>query len=390
MAKSWFNKNVLSLGAVSFFTDVSSEMIFPLLPIFLSRFLGVGSQIIGLIEGVADSISSLLDIFVGYFSDARKSRKQFVLAGYGLSALTKIGIAFASIWQQFFFLRGFERLGKSIRSSPRDALIAASTEEASRAKAFGLHRTLDTLGAIAGPAIAYIILSSLGETESAYRTVFTFAILPAFIAVALIAFLVREPKKKARPQKKRIGFWQSLKLLTPNYRSFVFISCIFSLAYFSFALLILRAHEIGVSDSDILLLYLLYNVVYALASVPIGALADKFGKKNTITLSFALYALICIGFASVTQWWQVALLFVLYGIFVSADESVNKAYISGMVGDKSRGIALGAYNSAVGAAYLPANLLLGFLWAAFGSTIAFFTSASLAAFAAVALFHKVK
>ncbi|VVB58060.1 Multidrug resistance protein MdtG [Candidatus Anstonella stagnisolia] len=390
MAKSWLNRNVLSLGLVSFFTDVSSEMIFPLLPIFLSRFLGVGSQIIGLIEGIADSISSLLDIFVGYFSDSRKSRKQFVLAGYGLSALTKMGIAFASIWPQFLFLRGFERLGKSIRSSPRDAIIAGSTDEASRAKAFGLHRMLDTLGAIAGPAIAYLILSSLGDTESAYRTVFTFAILPAFIAVALIALLVREPKKKVLPQKKRAGFWQSLKLLTPNYRSFVLISCIFSLAYFSFALLILRAHDLGITDANILLLYLLYNIVYALASVPIGALADKFGKKNTIICSFVLYALICIGFASLTQWWQIALLFAFYGIFVSADESVNKAYISGMVKDKSRGIALGAYNSAVGAAYLPANLLLGFLWAAFGPAIAFFTSASLAAFAAVALFSKVK
>jgi len=394
-------KNVLALGAVSFLTDVSSEMVFPIIPLFLNNILGVGTGIIGLIEGVADSISSLLDIFVGYFSDIHGKRKDFVVAGYGISTVLKFFLVIANSWQQILLIRGTERLGKSIRTSPRDAIIAESTKEKNRGKAFGLHRAMDTIGAIAGPAIAYLILQALGQTESAYRTVFLAATVPALLAVIAIVIFVREPKRNdqggnqgrndANPSAtsspiKKANFWEALKRLDHRYKRYLMISCVFSLAYFSFALLIIRANDIGMKAEDILLVYLLYNIVYALFSIPAGMLSDRIGRRPVIAASFILYGLICIGFIFVDQPWQIAALFAVYGVFVSTDESVNKAYISDMVEEKGRGTALGAYNSAVGAVYLPANAIFGAIWAAAGAAMAFGAAAAVAIAAGVAMF----
>jgi MFS family permease len=380
------------LGVVSFLTDVSSEMVFPIIPLFLSTVLGVGKEIIGLVEGVADSISSLLDIFFGYWSDLRGRRKDFVVAGYGLSAVLKIGLVFATIWQHILLIRGLERVGKSIRSSPRDAIIAESTDAKSRGAAFGLHRAMDTAGAVVGPLVALVILSLFGQGENGYRAVFLLGLIPAALAVFTIVLFVREPKKT--PQKeavKRPQFWKSLRMLGQDYKRFIMVSCLFSLAYFSFALLIVRASDIGIATQDILLIYVLYNVVYAIASIPIGALSDRIERKYVIAASFLLYAMICVGFIFVSEFWQVAALFAIYGIFVAADESVNKAYISDMVGDKSRGIALGAYNSAVGAVYLPANVIFGAIWAGLGATAAFGAAAGVAVIAGFAMLgHKAR
>jgi len=391
-------RNVLVLGIVSFLTDVSSEMIFPILPLFLTNILGAGTQIVGLVEGVADSIASLLDIFVGYFSDIEGKRKEFAVAGYGLSSVMKVFLVFANSWPIVLIVRGGERLGKSIRTSPRDAIIAKSTDEKMRGKAFGLHRAMDTVGAIVGPAVAYIVFMVMGQTEAGFRAIFTIGVIPAVLAVIAIIFFVREPKlrgsaaeaadaKKAGSGKpaKKAGFWEALRTLDSRYKRFLFVSCIFSLAYFSFALLIVRANDIGMKTQDIILVYLLYNVAYAASSVPIGMLSDRIGRKLVIGVSFMLYGAIAIGFSFVNQPWQIATLFVIYGAFVAADESVNKAYISDITENKTRGMALGAYNSAVGAVYLPANAVFGVLWAAFGAVIAFGAAAAVAIVAGIAM-----
>ena len=387
---SGIRKNVLVLGAVSFLTDVSSEMIFPILPVFLTSVLGVGTAIVGLIEGVADSASSLLDIFIGYASDKAGDRKKFVLFGYGLSSLTKVGIALANAWPQFLILRGMERVGKSIRTSPRDAIIAVSAEKGVRGKAFGLHRAMDTLGAILGPAIAYVILSLLGSSEAGYRAVFWVALIPAFAAVIAIWLFVREPKQAAgKPtpgaKTKKAGFWEALRRLSPRYKKYLAASVLFSLAYFSFALLIVRATQAGISAQDILLLYILYNICYAASSVPAGQLSDRIGRRPVIIASFFLYAAVLAGFRFASTLWQFALLFAVYGIFVSADESVNKAYISDLAREKERGTALGAYSTAIGAAYLPASVAFGALWAVWGTVPAFCAAALVAATAGVAM-----
>jgi MFS family permease len=373
-------KNVLILGAVSFLTDVSSEMIFPLIPLFLSSILGAGKEIIGLIEGVADSITSLLDIAFGYWSDRKGRRKDFVIAGYGFSTVLKAGLVFATIWQHVLLVRGLERIGKSIRTAPRDAIIAESSDEKSRGMAFGLHRMMDTMGAITGPAIAYVILSMMGNGEEAYRLVFLAALLPAMLAVIAIAIFVREPEKGFVPQR-RPHFWASLRGLGPRYKRFLAVSGLFSLSYFSFALLILRASDLGMSPESILLVYLLYNVAYAAASIPLGSLSDRIGRIPVISASFLLFSGICIGFIAASEAWQVAALFIIYGVFVAADESVNKAYISDISEKESRGTALGAYSTAMGAVYLPANALFGIVWAVWGAAAAFGAAAAVAALA---------
>ena len=385
-------RNVYVLGLVSFLADVSSEAIFPILPVFLTLFLGVGKEALGLIEGVADSLSSLFDIAVGYWSDISGSRKRFVIMGYGLSSLSKVGIALATTWPVVLVFRGLDRIGKSVRESPRDAIIAASAGKEIRGKAFGMHRALDTLGAIAGPALAYLVLLYMGSTEQAYRSVFLLALIPAFLAVAVIWLLVREPRREApKVKEKRPGFRKSLSLLKPDYKRFLIISCLFSLSYFSFALLILRATEVGISPENVLLIYIFYNIVYALFSVPIGRLSDRIGRRPVIAGAFILFAIVCAGFAfAIGDIPLICALFFLYAIFVAADESVNKAYISDLTDDRTRGIALGTYNTAVGAAYLPANLLLGALWATFGGAYAFGAAAAIALVsgAAMLLFTK--
>jgi MFS family permease len=376
--------NVVALGIVSFFTDVSSEMIFPILPIFLVSILGASTAIVGLIEGVADSMASIFDIFVGYFSDKFKRRKDFVTAGYGVSSVMKIGFALSTTWWQVFIVSSLERVGKGLRTAPRDSIIAASVNEKTRGRAFGLDRALDTAGAVVGPILAYLILAWRGQGSSGYYSVFELAIIPAFIAVALIILFVREPKKPPEIKRKH-PFWDSLRQTSEKYRKFLAVSVLFSLAYFSFAFFIVRAADIGVQPADVLLMYVLYNIMYMLFSVPVGVLSDRIGRKPVIVASFALYGLICLGFAYASLWWQAALLFAVYGIFVATDDSVNKAYIADMEPDRIRGMALGAYNTATAAAYLPASIVIGIVWAAQGPVVGFGIAAAIAIISAFAL-----
>ncbi|MFH1222233.1 MAG: MFS transporter [Candidatus Micrarchaeota archaeon] len=376
--------NVITLGIVSFFTDISSEMIFPLIPVFLTTILGAGKEVLGLIEGIADSTASLVEIISGYFSDKTGKRKQLVLFGYGISSFVKLGIALSNQWWQVLIMRGLERIGKGVRTAPRDAIIADSADVKVRGKAYGLHRMMDTLGAIIGPAIAYLLLSWYGQAEPGYRAVFFAALIPAFLAVLVVIFFVREPEKVQQPAQKT-QFWESLKQMPAAYKTYLKISLFFSLAYFSFAFFIVRANDLGISAENILLLYLIYNIVYAAAAIPTGMLSDKIGRKPVIAGAFALYAIVCLGFVFAGSWLQLALLFAAYGIFVAADESVNKAYIIDISAVERRGMALGAYNTAIGAAYLPASIIAGVLWTMYGPLAPLSLAAGIALIAAAAL-----
>ncbi|MFA5077607.1 MAG: MFS transporter, partial [Candidatus Micrarchaeia archaeon] len=276
--------NVTTLGIVSFLTDISSEMIFPVLPIFITSILGAGKEALGIIEGLADSIASLVEIFSGYFSDKTGKRKQLVIAGYGLSSVVKVGIALSTAWWHVLIMRSLERIGKGIRTSPRDAIIASSSAPDARGKAFGFHRMMDTIGAIIGPVIAYFIFAWFGTAEPGYRTLFLAAIIPAFLAVLVLILFVKEPEKSKQPEK-RPSFWQSLKELTPEYKTFLKISLVFSLSYFSFAFFIVRATDLGIAPESVVVLYILYNIVYAASSIPAGALSDKIGRRAVIAAS---------------------------------------------------------------------------------------------------------
>ena len=380
---------VYILGVVSFLTDVSSEMIFPNIPLFVTTVLGASTGMLGLIEGGADSIASIVAVFSGYFSDRLGKRKQFAVIGYGVSSVMKLGIALSTQWWHVLISRLLERVGKGVRESPRDALIAASAGPEVRGRAFGIHRAMDTAGAIIGPLLAYLLLLHFGTAESGYRTVFLAALIPAFLAVLAIMVFVREPEKAA-PPLKRPSFWDALRQMSAPYKTFLKISVLFSLSYFSFAFFIVRAADMGIGPESVLLLYVFYNIVYAMVSVPIGSLSDRIGRKQVIAGAFLLYGLVCLGFALSTQWWQAVILFGLYGIFVSADESVNKAFIADMTPEEKRGVALGAYNTAIGVAYLPASILVGGLWVLSGPALGFSLAAGIAIVSAALLWKFVR
>ncbi len=384
--------NVFFLGLVSFLTDVSSEMVFTILPLFLANVLGVGTAIIGLIEGIAESTATLVKIFSGWLSDRLGRRKALAALGYGLSTIAKPFLYFASAWAPVLAIRFSDRLGKGIRTAPRDALIADSTSAKDMGKSFGFHRALDTLGAVLGlgGAAAVVFLMQRGAldlTESTFRTIVLIGVIPAVLAVVIILFLVKEVK--AMPRPKPAGSTAAGRFDT-RFKVFLAIMILFTLGNSSDAFLVLRAQDLGSSVFQILLLFVLLNMVYAATSLPAGVLSDRLGRKRVIALGWAVYALSYLGFALASAWWQVWLLFAIYGLYHGAFDGVARAFVADMVAVERRGTAYGLFHTAVGITVFPASLLAGFLWQLIGPPAPFFLGAALAGLAALALFAFVR
>jgi len=351
-----FGKNVYAAGAVSFFMDVSSEMIYPLVPLFLANVLGVNKSMIGLIEGIAESTASILKVFSGWLSDKIGRRKGLMLAGYSISVLSRPVIALAGSWQQVLGARFIDRFGKGIRTAPRDAIIAESASPSMLGRAFGFHRSMDTMGAVVGPMIAFFMLSAFADD---YRKVFWLSLIPAIIAIAVIAFFISEKKARdgfaERPRLTRAHFdWR--------FKFFVAVVALFSLGNSSDVFLILRAEQAGISSAMIPIVYLTFNLVYSISSFPAGAAADRFGRRRVILAGFVLFAGIYYGFAVSTGATAVWLLFGLYGVFMGLTEGVQKAFLATIIPSDFKATAFGIYNTAVGLALLPASVIGGWLW----------------------------
>jgi len=383
MAKINGKKNIFFMGLTSFFMDISSEMIFPILPLFLSNVLGLNKALIGLIEGLAESSASILKVFSGWLSDKFRKRKPLAVFGYGLSALTKPLFAIATNWYFVLFARFSDRVGKGIRTSPRDALIADSSVKTKRGAAFGFHRMMDTMGAIIGTLIAFFILSRLVD---GYRIVFWLAFIPAAIAVAVIWIFVKE-KKITRPSKPLVFKWS---IFDSNYKKFVLISILFSIVNFSYVFFILKVEELGVALAIIPLVYLLYNIVYASSALPLGKLSDKIGRKKIIFVGYILFALITFGMAFANNVYHAWILLAIYGLFMAINETVPKAFISSIVKPEYRATGLGVYHTGVGLALLPASLIAGSLWEIFSSQVVFMVAAVVSVIAAALLIFFVK
>ena len=249
------SRNILILGLVSLFTDLSSQMVFPLIPLFLTTVLGAGACVVGIVEGAAETTASLLKVISGYWSDKIKKRKPFIFFGYSLSSITKPLFAFANIWPSVLFIRVIERIGKGLRTAPRDALVAESCQENVRGKAYGLHRAMDGIGSVLGAIIAFLLLPILG-----YRNIFLFAFIPGIIAVFVILF-IKEKRAPAKRETKKAPIKLSFKELPVNLRLFIIISSIFALGHFGYAFLLLRAKNIGLADNMAILLYVLFYIV---------------------------------------------------------------------------------------------------------------------------------
>ncbi len=387
-------KNVFVLGIVSFFTDISSEMLYPIIPIFLTAVLGAPFAIVGLIEGVAESTSSILKVISGWLSDRSGKRKPFVIYGYSLSAISKPVLALAYTWHFVLGARFLDRFGKGLRTSARDALIADSTDTQYRGKAFGFHRALDTLGAVIGPLLTLILLFYL---DGSYRLMFLAAFIPAFISIALLVFFVSEKKTE-----KKEG--QSFKLSDFNreFKLFLAISIIFAIGNSSNAFLILRARNIFESFGGIpsivasvfgsmavlavvILSYVVYNITYSLASMPAGILSDRFGRRNLIVGGFLIFAMVYLGFALANQGYLIWLLFAVYGFYIAMTDGVGTAFVVDMVPFEKRGTAIGIYYTATGLMALASSIIAGLLWDIIGAYAPFLLGSVMAFAAAVLL-----
>lgn len=386
-------RNIWILTLASFFTDISTDMLVHLIPFFLANVLGVRTVTIGLIEGLAETTASLIKFVSGWLADRLGRYKGLTVAGYALSTLAKPFFAISATWTSILAVRFVERIGKGIRTAPRDALIADSITEQHRGLAFGLHRAGDTAGAALGLVIALFVIwllqgNQVNLTRNSFQTIVWLSILPGMAAVLLLAFGIRE-KRKIIPEADS-GTKKSPHL-PRAFKHYLVIIIIFTLGNSSDAFLMLRAQTTGLTILQVMGLLILFNLVFASLSGPAGALSDKVGRQKLLLGGWVLYALIYVGFAFSQASWQIALLFALYGLYYGLTEGVAKAFVADLVQKEQRGTAYGWFNAIVGLAVLPASLLAGLLWqgigswAGFGAQMPFLFGAALSITAAVLL-----
>ncbi len=377
-------KNVIRLGWVSGLTDVSSEMLYAVTPLFLTQVLKVSMSTLGIIEGLAEGTASVLKGVSGWHSDRLRRRKAYVLAGYSLSALAKPLIAIAVGWPAVLAARVMDRFGKGVRTTARDALIADSTPPELHGRAFGLHRAMDTAGALVGVAISLVllwILKSRTPEANAYRLLYWIAFLPALIGVLLI-FWVREIKPQLSPHPRR-----PLDLhFGARFYALLALFSVFTLGLSSDAFLLLRAKQAGWSAEAVIGAYLCYNASYALLSYPIGHLADRIRKETLLALGLLVYAFVYFGFAVLPAPWMVWPLFLIYGVYIALTEGVSKALIANLVPSPSRGTALGLFYTVTGLLTVIASVAAGWLWDHVSIAAPFYLGASMALLGALGFF----
>jgi len=373
-------RNVFALGFVSFFTDMSSEMVFSLLPTFLLGLPGSSRALLGLIEGTAEALSYALRAISGFFSDKFRKRKPFVLIGYALSNAVKPFFAVARVPFDVFVIRVTDRIGKGVRTSPRDALLCESVSEKRRGAAFGLHRTLDQAGAIVGPLIASVAMIILGLT---IRDIFWLSLIPGTIALFIILFVVKERASKSTSEfKLLVGIKSALK---GNFSLLLIIVGVFSLGAFNFSFVLLNAQEAGIADSLIPLVYVAVNVAHTAIAIPAGVLSDRVGKEKVMVLGYGIFLSTALLFLFPASGYAALLVAVMYGAYLGVVETVQRALIPDYVGENLRGTAYGIYYLVVGSAFFVSNAVVGTLWEYFGSSFASGYSIMLSAVAILAM-----
>ncbi|MBI5377354.1 MAG: MFS transporter [Thaumarchaeota archaeon] len=379
-------KNIRTLGLVSFFTDFSSEMVFGILPYFVTSTLGLSRTFLGLLDGSSELSSYAFRMISGTISDKIGKRKPLVILGYGLSTISKPFFSFANNWFDTFLIRNADRVGKGIRTAPRDALISESVPDAKHGKAFGLHRTLDQLGAIAGPLAAFLLLQIVD-----IRTIFLFSLVPSAIAVLILIFLVKEKTSSKIGNTVKIFslFGKALK----NNRPFVFflvISGIFGAGAFNFSFVLLRSSELGVEKNYVPLVYLAINVAHAAIGLPIGALSDRIRKEFVILISYGIFGislfLMSIAYDTSTAYVVAA----VFGLYLGISETVQRAIIPRFVDSNLRGTAFGIYNLVSGIALFAGNVIFGFLWDSFSLDVALWYSGAITMMAICGLILFIK
>jgi len=388
-------RNVWVVTITSFLTDVSSEMLVNLLPLFLTNVLGVGTAVVGLIEGVAETTASLLKVYSGALSDRLGKRKRLAVIGYGLSAFSKPFLYFANSWGMVLAVRFTDRVGKGVRTAPRDALLADSIEPERRGLVFGLHRAGDTAGAFIGLAIAALIiwLTQAGSAQlsrETFQIVVIASVIPGLLAVLILALGARETASQSTPDRKNE---LSLVTLNRHFLAFLGVVVMFTLGNSSDAFIILRAQERGLSVLQVMGMLLTFNAVYTILSTPAGALSDQIGRRKVLLAGWMVYGLVYLGFARAQTGWQVWLIYAFYGMYYALTEGTARAMVADLVPQVQRGRAYGLFHGAIGLAAFPASLIAGLLWqgvggwSGFGPQAPFYFGATLALLAGVLLWR---
>ncbi len=369
-----FNRNILFTGLTSFLTDTSVKMVYSVMPMFLIS-IGASKTSLALIEGIAESTSSLIKALSGFWSDKLGKNKPFMLIGYGLSALIIPLYTFVVSPIQVLVLRFIERFGKGIRAAPRDSLIAGSITNGESGRSFGLQKAMDNSGAIVGPMIAFAMLSLLPGN---YRLIFLIAGIPAILSIFVIIFGIKEARKNKNELFVRFHF----KDLPVKYYFFLVIIFIFTLGNSTDALLMVKANEVGVKVALIPLVYLITNVVSVLAAIPVGTLSDRIGKEKILITGYMIYAVVYFGFGITTSIGAIFSLFAVYGLYSAATDSIQKAFVSDLIDKNKKGTGLGIYNALLGIVLLPASLIAGLLYDKVNSSVPFYFGAATAVISA--------
>ncbi len=380
-------RNIIFIGLISFFADVSSEMVYPLIPLYLTGRFGASPVLIGFIEGIAESLASLLKVFSGYLSDKYKKKKRIAFLGYATGLIYKLALLLATSWFGILSARVIDRLGKGIRTAPRDVMVNESADENHIGKAFGIHKALDMAGSALGILLAFLFLIYLKQ-DGVYKSIFLFSMIPAVLS--LIMFFFVKEKREHRSTVQRIPFWKNISMLDRNLKLYILVAFLFTLGNSSNAFLLLRAKSTGFNDTTVVLLYFIYNITASLLSVPLGSLSDKIGRRKVLIGGYLTFAIVYLGFAYAYNKQFMVGMFVLYGLYTAMIAGVERAYISEIAPSALKGTMLGLHSTVVGIALLPASAIAGILWTTIGTKAPFFFGSFLSFLAAVLLFFFLK
>lgn len=376
-------RNIIFLGLISFFMDISSEMVYPIIPLYLTSAFGATPAIVGIIEGIAESTASLLKVFSGYITDKYKKKKPIAFIGYATGFFYKVTLLFASGWAGILTARVVDRLGKGIRTAPRDVMVSESADKNAMGKAFGVHKALDMAGSAIGILLSFLLLKQIGNKQADYKMIFTVSIVPTVLALIMFAFV--KEKKEQRELKKREKFWNNVSALDGRLKLYLVVVFIFTLGNSSNSFLLLRAKSAGFDDTSVILLYFLYNLTVSVLSVPFGKLSDRVGRKQILACGYSLFSIVYLGFAFATKSISFVIIFFVYGIFTAMTAGVERALIAEISPAALKGTMLGLHSTIAGIALLPASVICGLLWNRFGSAVPFVFGATMSAVAALLL-----
>jgi len=379
-------KNIFFLGMVSLFIDLSTHMVYPLVPMLIAS-LGYSSAgvFVGIIEGVSESLASLLKVFSGYVTDRYKKKKAIAFWGYFPAVIYKIVLAIAGSWVWVLIARVIDRAGKGIRTSPRDVLINESSDKKKMGSSFGLHKSLDMLGVAAGILLTFFILRSMGENAetSDLRRIFLIAIIPSVLGLCMFFFI--KEKKEPREVKAKEPFWKNMRMLDRRLKIYMLAVFIFTLGKSSILFILMRAQDVGFDRLEAILLYFAYTMTASILAMPMGKLSDRIGRKKLLVPGYIIFSLCYLGFALIANQWAMAVLFVIFGVYTAMISGVERAYVSEIAPSHLKGTVLGLHATIAGLALLPASIVAGILWDNVGAEMPFFVGAALSAVAALVI-----